>query len=145
MSKDVTEYYQNKVIKVGRGGPESRIGMLLDKSADYIAILTEEDGVIYYNTHHIKSYTENMKGKFKFDLEVPENFEFKKAEDFKGLLGSLAESLCWVKINRGGPDSVEGIIQEVENDFVCVISHEEVIRISIFHIKNVSYGVKIEK
>jgi spore coat protein B len=143
LSKDFTESFQGKVIKVDRGGPESRIGKLLDESADYIAVLTEEDGLIYYNTHHIKSITENVKGNFNFDVEVPEDFEFKKAENFKVLLESLVP--CWVKINRGGPETVEGVLYEVKNDFVHLVSKEEIVRIAMFHIKNVSYGLKIEK
>jgi hypothetical protein len=136
MSKDLTKYYQDKVIKVDRDGPESRIGMLLDGGEDYIALLTEEDGVVYYNTHHIKSITENMKGRLKFDVEDPEDFGIIKAENFKELLETLVFS--WVKINRDYPETVEGILCEVKNDFVYLVNNEEIICIAIFHIKNVS-------
>jgi flagellar biosynthesis GTPase FlhF len=142
VSKDIKEYFADKVIKVDRGGPESRIGKVLDASDDYFAVLTENDGVVYYNTHHIKSFTENMKGQFEFDVEVPKDFKFKKAENFKELLESL--KYVWVKINRGGPDTVEGVLGEVKNDCVYLIANEEIVRITMFHIKNVSYGVKVE-
>lgn len=75
-----------KVIQVDRNGPESRIGKLLHVGEDYIAILTDE-GVVYYNSHHIKSFTEN-KGDMKINAEVPEGFEFKKADDFAELFES---------------------------------------------------------
>jgi hypothetical protein len=143
MSKDLTKYFQDKVIQVDRGGPESRIGKFLDASDDYIALLTEDDGVVYYNTHHIKSFTENTKEQLEFDVEVPEDFEFKKAKNFKDLLKSLEYN--WVKINRGGPETVEGVLSGVENDFVYLVTNKEIVRIAMFHIKNVSYGVKIEK
>jgi hypothetical protein len=143
MSHDFKNFFQDKVIKVGGGGPESRIGMLLDESADYIAVLTEEDGVVYYNTNHMKSFTANVKEKNKFEVEIPEDFEYKKAETFNDLVGSLVHS--WVKINRGGPNAVEGIIAEVKNDFVYVVSNQEIVSISMFHINNVSYGLKFEK
>lgn len=116
MSKDLTKYFQDKVIKIDRDGPESRIGMFLDAGDDYIAVFTEDDGGVYYKTHHIKSITENMKGELDFDVEVPEDLEFKIAENFKDLLESL--EYCWVKINRDAPETVEGILCEVENDFV---------------------------
>ncbi|MEH7505596.1 hypothetical protein V7152_27110, partial [Neobacillus drentensis] len=143
MSKDVTKYFRDKVIQVDRGGPESRIGKLLHSSDDYIAVLTEDDGVVYYNTHHIKSFTENTKGQMEFDVEVPKDFKFKKAENFKQLLESL--NYRWVKINRGGPETVEGVLCDVKKDFVYLIANVELVRIAMFHIKNVSYGVKIEK
>ncbi|TWD96452.1 hypothetical protein FB550_111109 [Neobacillus bataviensis] len=143
MGKDIKEYFTNKVIKVDRGGPESRIGKLLDAGDDYFAVLTEDDGVVYYHTQHIKSFTENRNMQLEFDVKVPKDFEFKKAENFKELLQSL--SYLWVRINRGGPDMVEGILIEVKDDFVYIITNDEVVRITIFHIKNVSYGPKIEK
>jgi hypothetical protein len=143
MGKDIKEYFTNKVIKVDRGGPESRIGKLLDAGDDYFAVLTEDDGVVYYHTQHIKSFTENRNMQLEFDVKVPKDFEFKKAENFKELLQSL--SYLWVRINRGGPDMVEGILIEVKDDFVYIITNNEVVRITIFHIKNVSYGPKIEK
>jgi hypothetical protein len=143
MSRDLTKYFQDKVIQVDRGGPESRIGKFLDAGEDYIALLTEDDGVVYYYTHHIKSFTENTKEQLEFGVEVPEDFEFKKAENFKDLLKSL--EYHWVKINRGGPQTVEGVLSEVKNGFVYLVTNNEIIRIVKFHIKNVSYGVKIEK
>ena len=51
----------------------------------------------------------------------------------------------WVKINRGGPETLEGVLNEANDDFVTIISNEEIIRIATFHIRNISYGVKIEK
>jgi hypothetical protein len=143
VGKDIKQYFTDKVIKVDRGGPESRIGKLLDATDDYFAVFTENDGVVYYHTRHIKSFTENMKGKLEFDIDVPKDFEFKKAKNFKELLESL--KYIWVRINRDGPDTVEGVLTDVKDDFVYVITNEEIVRITIFHIKNVSYGVQIEK
>ena len=33
----------------------------------------------------------------------------------------------------------------VTDDFVTIVANEEIIRVSLFHIRNISYGVKIEK
>ena len=136
------KYFIGKVIRVDRNGPESRIGKLMDASDDHIAVLTEDEGVVYYNTKHIKSLTDNLKGEMKFNIEVPMDFEFKKAANFQDLLESL--KLKWVKINRGGPEKLEGIITEVNKDFVFLINNQEIVQLSMFHIKNISYGVKIE-
>lgn len=135
MSENHMKYFKDTVIKVNRDGSESKIGKLLAESDDYIAVLTKEDGVVYYNTQHIKSFTENIKGKWEFDVKIPENF--KKPEKFKDLLKSL--KYHWVKINRGGPEIVKGILCEVKDDFVHVVANEELIRIPIFHVNNVSY------
>jgi phage FluMu gp28-like protein len=61
----------------------------------------------------------------------------------KELLKSL--NYKWVQINRGGPETVEGVLVGLEDDFINLIVGDEVVRITIFHIKNVSYGPKIEK
>ena len=133
----------NSTIKVDRGGPESRVGKLLAAEEDHITVLTAEDGVIYYYTHHIKSLTVNAKNEVQLDLQVPEDFVFIQAKDYKSVLKALQYK--WVKINRGGPETLEGIMDEVHDDFITIVLNEEVIRISMFHMRNISYGVKIEK
>ncbi|MBB4825450.1 spore coat protein B [Sporosarcina luteola] len=132
-----------KVIKVDRGGPESRIGKLLAVNEDHITLLTEDDGVIYYKAHHIKSLTANTKSGLNFNIEVPENFEYKTAKTFKGILENL--KYHWVKINRGGPEKLEGVLDDISDDFVTIILNEEVVRLSMFHIRNISYGEKVQK
>lgn len=54
-------------------------------------------------------------------------------------------TLQWVKINRGGPETLEGVMDVVTDDFVTIVANEEIIRVALFHIRNISYGVKIEK
>ena len=131
-----------KAIKIDRGGPESRNGKLLDMYDDYLVLLTDEDGVVYYNTHHIKSMTVNTKEQFELKVEAPENFEYKKAPNFYCLLDNLKYQ--WVKINRGGPEKIEGVLCGLDKDFVSIINNEEVVRISLFHFRNISNGVKPE-
>jgi hypothetical protein len=143
MSEDINKYFIGKVIKVDRGGPESRIGMLMDAGEDFLCLLTVDDGIVYYNTKHIKSFTDNLKGQMEFNIEVPKDLKFKKAANFQDLLDSL--KLKWVKINRGGPEKLEGVISDVCKEFVSLINNDEIVRLSMFHIKNISYGVKVEK
>jgi spore coat protein B len=143
MNRDMMNSLVGKIIKIDRGGPESRTGKLLDVYDDHLVIITEDDGVVYYSTHHIKSVTENAKEQLEFNIEVPEGFEFKKAETFQGLLEAL--KFQWVKINRGGPEKLEGVLSDVTQNFVSLINKEEIVRLSMFHIRNISYGLKIEK
>ncbi|MFB5197500.1 hypothetical protein COJ96_24460 [Bacillus sp. AFS073361] len=143
MNRDMMKSLVGKIVKIDRGGPDSRIGKLMDVYDDHLVLLTEDDGVVYYCTHHIKSVTENAKDQLEFDIEVPEEFEFKKADSFQGMLSSLMYQ--WVKINRGGPEKLEGVLGEVANDYVSLINKEEIVRLSMFHIRNISYGLKVEK
>ena len=94
-------------------------------------------------SQHVKSLTYNSKNKVEFDLVIPRSFEYIQAADFKGILEKL--TLQWVKINRGGPETLEGVLDVVTDDFVTIVSNEEIIRVSLFHIRNISYGVKLEK
>ncbi|MCM2531940.1 hypothetical protein NDK43_05475 [Neobacillus pocheonensis] len=133
---DMMKSFLGKVIKIDRGGPESRVGKLLDVYNDYLVLLTEEDGVVYYNTHHIKSVIENTKEPFEFNIVIPEGFEYKKADNILSLLEIL--KFQWVKINRGGPEKIEGILCDVNNDMVSLINKEEIVQISMFHLRNIS-------
>ncbi|MEC2159377.1 hypothetical protein [Virgibacillus halodenitrificans] len=143
MNKELLLSLGDRIVKIDRGGPESRVGKILAVEDDHLTVLTEDDGVVYYNTHHIKSLTDNAKEEMEFDFEVPEDFEFIRAKDFKGVLENLR--FTWVQINRGGPEMLEGVLYEINDDFVAIVAHEEVIRLSMFHIRNISYGNKVEK
>ncbi|WP_198166059.1 MULTISPECIES: hypothetical protein [Sporosarcina] len=143
MNKETLNTLVGKVIRVDRGGPESRIGKLLAGNDEYLTLLTENDGIVYYKTHHIKSITDNSKNEMSINVELPEDFTLIDEEDFPGVLKKLEYQ--WVKINRGGPETLEGVVKEVTNDFIVIVFNEEVIRLSMFHIRNVSHGVKVER
>ncbi|WHY55975.1 hypothetical protein [Peribacillus simplex] len=144
MNKEWLTNLVGKVLKVDRGGPESRTGLLLGIYDDHLSILTEQEGVIYYKTDHIKSITENVKKGFQFQLEVPEDFTYKTAATFKDLLDKNLRNQ-WVNINRGGPEKLEGVLHDINDEFVTLILNEEVIRLSMFHIRSISYGARVEK
>ncbi|PFP25961.1 hypothetical protein COJ96_19635 [Bacillus sp. AFS073361] len=138
MSEDLKKYFKESVIKVNRDGSESKISKFLYEGHDYIAVLTEADEIVYYNTHHINSFTENTKQKVDFDIDVPENF--KEAENFNDLLKLL--KYHWVNINHGHSEGVKGVICEVKDDTVHMVSNEEFVRIPLFHVHYVSYWSK---
>jgi small nuclear ribonucleoprotein (snRNP)-like protein len=142
MGNYATKNFLGKVIQVDRNGPESKIGKLLHTADDYIAVLTEDEGVVCYNSHHIKSFTVNLNKEMELNVKIPKDLKF-EADNLKELLKSL--NYKWVQINRGGPETVEGVLVGLEDDFINLIVGDEVVRITIFHIKNVSYGPKIEK
>ncbi|MCM2531959.1 hypothetical protein NDK43_05575 [Neobacillus pocheonensis] len=143
MNKDFMKDRVGKVIKIDRGGPESRLGLLMDVNDDHIVLLTEVDGIVYYSTQHIKSVTEYTKEPMQLNIEVHKDLNYKTAVNFKELLDSL--KFQWVRINRGGPEKMEGILTDVNDHCVTLVSKEEVVRHSLFHLRNVSYGLIIEK
>jgi spore coat protein B len=142
MNKEVMNLHLGKTIRVDRGGPESRQGKLLAVFEDYFVLLTERDGVVYYKTNHIKSITESSKDLMKLGVEIPENFEYKTGESFLKLLESIKYQ--WVRINRGGPETLEGVLNDVNKEFASLIVKEEVVRFSMKHMRNISYGLRIE-
>lgn len=143
MEREMMEQFVGKTIRVDRGGPESRSGKLLAVFEDFFAILTEHDGVVYYKTNHVRSITESSKDDMKFGLKVPEKLDFKTAENFLKLLESIR--FQWVKVNRGGPESLEGVLSDANKHFASLIVNEEVVRFSMKHVRNISYGLKVEK
>ena len=51
----------------------------------------------------------------------------------------------WVKINRGGPECVEGLLSEVHHGCITLVNGDEVIYVIKSHIKSVSQVVKCKK
>ncbi|MDQ0860567.1 hypothetical protein [Bacillus sp. V2I10] len=137
--KEMLVSMEGKVIKVGRGGPESRTGQFLGGGDDYFVLLTKEDGVVYFHGQHLKSLTEKTKGGLGESFEAPMGFSVLNGSTFSDILSQL--ELTWVTINRGGPEKIEGVLNRVNADYVSVIVNEEVIRLPIFHIKSISTGV----
>ena len=93
MNKEMIHSLVDKVIKVDRGGPESRVGKLLAAEEDYITLLNDDEGIIYYNTQHIKSLTYNAKNQVQLDVEIPEDFTYIQAKDFKRYFGEINTSM----------------------------------------------------
>lgn len=142
------EALKDKVIKVDRGGPNSKVGKLIAVHGDYITLLTNTDGVLFYNTDHIKSVTENVKDGLDGDevSEIEEesnNVNSETPESFQAFLATLKYK--WVQINRGGPAKVEGVVNDISDDMITLVHDQEVIRVVIFHINNISVGNKPKK
>lgn len=142
MNKEILSSLVGKVVKVNRGGHDSRVGQLLTVEEDYFVLLTKEDGVLYYKGHHVKSLTDNTKKGLEFNLLVPEDFTYIGGKTFTEVLNNLKYK--WVTINRGGHEKYQGVLDDINNEYVTIIFNEEVIRVSTFHIKNISYDLKIE-
>jgi spore coat protein B len=128
-----------KEVRINRGGPDSKVGTLLEVKSDYLALLTKEDGIVYYQLQHIKSITTFSDGG-KTSHECSADAKLIKVDSFHKLLEKT--ELKSVQINRGGPEKVEGIVCKVTDKTIILIHNKEIIRVSIFHIKNISIGKK---
>jgi len=137
-------HFIQKYVQINLGGPESKTGVLLDTSGSYVAILTDDDGVVYYNVQHIKSISEynnsndnNSSQDSGQQVQIPEYF---RAQDFHNLFGQMSHK--WVSINRGGPEAIEGVLVQGMGGHYTVVSNDEVLRINPYHIKSISCGPK---
>ncbi|MEK4423776.1 hypothetical protein [Solibacillus sp. FSL K6-1523] len=143
MNKNLLLSLMNKVVRVDRGGPESRIGKLMAAEDDHFVMLTEKDGIIYYKMQHVKSVTINSRDGMEFNVEDPAADSYALASDFKTIVDSLRYQ--WVKVNRGGPEMIEGIMNEVTDDYITIFAKDEVIRLAMFHVRNISLGTTSKK
>lgn len=133
--QDLLRNLKGSHIQIDRGGPESRDGKLLDVFSDFLVLETKKEGVIYYKTHHIKSVSV-IESKERNAEEHDDNSQYEEAMNFQDLLQKLKYS--WVKINRGGPEKIEGVLVDSSEDYLVLTVNDEVNRIPIFHIRNVS-------
>lgn len=136
----------NETIQINQGGPESKRGVLLGVRNDFLHLFTEDDGVIYYNIHHIKSVSKyqddnnnnnNHNNNQQEEIQYPEIID---ASDFNGVFKHLEHK--WVSINRGGPEAMEGVLVENAGGHYTLVSNEEVLRIHPYHIRSISVGPK---
>ncbi|UFJ42659.1 hypothetical protein LOK74_09270 [Brevibacillus humidisoli] len=129
---EVLVILKHQPVRVDQGGPKSQSGRILKIGEDFFALHTGEDGVVYYKTAHVKSLSQDKTYSFHMD----EDPEFVDAETFVELLENLQN--CWVTINQGGSEAVEGLLMEVQDDHVTVMDNQKVFRIAILHIRNIA-------
>lgn len=134
-----------RMVRIERGGHESRKGRLLYVGPDYVALQTENEGVVYYSTDHIKSVTLDTKDHTDLlppslpvlDEQAAVTPQYVEADSFKNVLETMKTR--WVQINRGGPESVQGVITDVHDDHVALVTNHEMIMVFLYHIKSCGY------
>ncbi|RFU66189.1 spore coat protein CotH [Peribacillus saganii] len=127
-------------IKINQGGPESKKGILVEAASDYIALFTDDDGMVYFNINHVKSVSLHQNkndNNNQMKMVYPEAVSAAKFEDvFKHMEHK------WVAINRGGAEAMEGVLVENSGGHYTVVSNQEVLRIHPYHIRSISSGPK---
>lgn len=120
-------------IKINRGGPDSVTGTLMDVRWDYMAMSCKE-GIVYVNETHVKSITDTGRSggnrTAAMGNPIPSN-------TFLGVMQALR--FRRVQINRGGPEKVEGILADAnQNQLILALKNQEIVRIPLQHVKSVS-------
>lgn len=160
---DLALNFKEQVVRVNGKGPESKVGKLIDVKGDYLIIHDEKDGLTFYQELHITSISlaveeieetdeENESGNEDAGsssiseeqlLEEMNNlmevYNQICAEDICGVLANL--KYCWIKINRKGPESVEGLLVDANEDHLVLVVKDEIFRIATYHVKNFSVGL----
>jgi spore coat protein B len=131
-SVDKVSGLKGQWIKINLGGPESRAGKLLTVKKDYLAIQTKQDEVIYYQLDHIKGVSINANNYWITSRKVKHLDE----ECFWDVLKHYKHKK--VKINRGGPESIEGVMNDIFKNHIELTVGDEIVFLSIWHLKSIS-------
>lgn len=135
-----------KLIRVDRGGPESRLGKLLAVKGDHLVVYINndsEEGILYYKTDHIRSLSLDTRDVTDIppvtteETVLPNYFD---EEDFASVMKNM--KFRWVQINRGGHEKIEGVLIDATDELVTMINGNEVIHVLPFHIRNISYVIQ---
>ncbi|MMZ49512.1 hypothetical protein D1872_112120 [compost metagenome] len=127
--------------RIGWKGATSGAGRLLDATSDYLVIHEAKGGVIYYRRHHIHSMSMDSRDTSDLEDELAKAIpEYVKKDSFDKIIEGL--QYCWVQINRGGEEQVEGVLGDIFPDYVLLIAHDEMVVIFKHSIRSISMGVK---
>ena len=132
------DFLIGKMVTIYRGGPESRSGKLLDVQSDYMTLYTPNKAVIYYQSEHVKSISEDIKSNStQHLLGDQEKVDYISKKNFNGLLSKLVNEV--IQINQGGPERRHGILLAVRSDFLILLTEDDgVVYVKLHHIKSVS-------
>lgn len=157
--------FKEQTIRINGNGPESKVGKLIDVKDDFFVLYTEEEGLIFYKEQHIKSLSHGLispnqiVSKDDEELVLVDNssneeiieeriteltniMEFYtqiSADNTNNLLTNL--KLSWIKVNRKGPESIEGLLIESNENYLVLIVNNEIFRIPTYHVKNFSVSI----
>ena len=135
MNQELLSHLVGQVIRVDRGGPHAAVGRLLFAGSDFFVLLTKKDGVVIFKTHHVKSITHDSKDSAEVSTTGPESVEMFNKPDFLSVMSQYCKR--WVKIN---PEKLEGVLDEINEDYITIINKEEIIHVSVFHLRNMIIG-----
>lgn len=131
-----------KRVLLGRGGPDSNKGVLVGVKEDYVCLFTDEGTLIHYPVHHLRSVTAPTAQGTGQNGGAP-------APDpsVSTTVGTLpAKFNDLLKFHHGqkvqvfdhGPEASTGWVFECGEDFVTLVTADDIIRYNSFHIRSLS-------
>lgn len=141
-----------KSVQLERGGPDKLQGTLRSIMSDCLAVETKNDGVVYVQSQHIKTISEHVVTEVQMtrtqpvDANAPVVEELHpplvEADNFNDLLQKLNHRL--VRVNHGGPNSLQGVLIGIHPDVVTVLHDmKDYVHYPIYHIKSIMWIYQI--
>jgi hypothetical protein len=127
------------VVQLDGGGPDPVVCYVVCVKTDYLIASVIPEGMVYIPIHHIQLVrpldvavrAEFVEWASRQMAQLPAATRF--VEALRHEVGRL------VRIGRGGPDEISGILRQVHDEFVeLVVSPHESTRIPTHHVKVVS-------
>jgi spore coat protein B len=139
VNKEFLSIFVGREVNIGLGRTGSLQGLLLGAFESHVAVATNSGKVMYIRNSHIKSISSSTRMNFtESGMTEDHGMEFDSNELFADLLNSQIRQ--WVVINQGGPDRVEGILLDGNNDYVEISSNDELVYMATKQIKNMTFG-----
>ena len=133
-----TELLQGNV-QINGGGPASRVGKLLAVNTEFLTLETKKDGLVMYSLEHVKSVNavkqEERECAPFFELDP----EYVAAVTLPLLLEELRRQ--WVTVNNG-PDKIEGVLTEFDEETLVIVHDKEVFFVSTFHLQSIAVPIQ---
>lgn len=121
-------------VQINGGGPASRVGRLLAVNDEFLTLETKKEGLVLYQLDHIKSVNEveqkEKENESVYELEPA----FAEAVTLPQLFAALKRQ--WVTVNNG-PDKVEGVLSEYDDETLVIVHDKEVYYVSTFHLQSI--------
>jgi spore coat protein B len=118
-------------VKVNLGGPESRLGTLSIVASDFLAI-QGDDGIMFYQLSHVKGIS------VQSTSSPTQTVERSDYEDMRFTEVLNAFKYKQVRINRGGPESVVGLLRKTSADYIELLVDKQIVILAVYHIKSFS-------
>ncbi|MCM3764566.1 hypothetical protein [Neobacillus niacini] len=116
-------------------GEEVYKGKLLGVESDHVVLETEDKYIFYYRIDKIQAITKNTK-----DFKVQKSkAHFQQTQSLIELLNSFQNT--WVSILSIHKQRFNGVLAEVDSDFVTLINGEERILLKLDYVSNILKGV----
>ena len=126
-------------VQVNGGGPASKVGRIINVTAEYIVLSTKKDGLVLFPIALIKSVA---LVEVSFNSKWPE-FPVVPFETLNGALTQLV--YFWISVSAGGPEKVEGVLIQVASEYIVLVNKDEIFYITTDQIQSIGLFFPREK